>query len=246
MVRAHVELAKAEFSDIADELKRVAALVGLGLGCALLVGLLLPLGLILFLGEWLFGSIGWGVLVGAEALLAFALAFALAGLGVAGGKIGRAAIAGLLVGIVVGVAFALNLTNHGWSNLADQMAGNVAPEWRVLVVAVGFVAIVLGLLLGLAGLARGSGAGGAFGLLIVGLIAGAGLGALSAISFSREVAAAIGVVAGLAVFAALTGLEARTIDADDLKGRFWPQQTIDTTKETIEWVREQTPLGPRP
>ena len=30
---------------------------------------------------------------------------------------------------------------------------------------------------------------------------------------------------------------------DSLKARFTPSQTIETTKETIEWVREQTPLG---
>ncbi len=35
------------------------------------------------------------------------------------------------------------------------------------------------------------------------------------------------------------------IDTDALKARFWPQQTVDTAKETIEWVREQTPLGPK-
>ena len=37
----------------------------------------------------------------------------------------------------------------------------------------------------------------------------------------------------------------RGIDTDDLKSRYWPQETIDTTKETIEWVREQAPLGPK-
>jgi hypothetical protein len=35
------------------------------------------------------------------------------------------------------------------------------------------------------------------------------------------------------------------IDGDALKARFWPDETITTTKETIEWVRERTPLGPR-
>jgi len=39
---------------------------------------------------------------------------------------------------------------------------------------------------------------------------------------------------------------ARTgVDTDALKQRFWPAATIDTTKETIEWVRARTPLGPR-
>jgi hypothetical protein len=34
-------------------------------------------------------------------------------------------------------------------------------------------------------------------------------------------------------------------DGEALKARFWPTQTIETTKETIEWLREQRPLGPR-
>ena len=41
------------------------------------------------------------------------------------------------------------------------------------------------------------------------------------------------------------GLEVsrRGVDAEALKARFLPRQTMDTTKETIEWVRAQTPLG---
>jgi len=33
------------------------------------------------------------------------------------------------------------------------------------------------------------------------------------------------------------------IDTAKLRKRFVPEQTIETTKETIEWVREQMPLG---
>ena len=33
------------------------------------------------------------------------------------------------------------------------------------------------------------------------------------------------------------------IDKEKLRARFVPDQTIETTKETIEWVREQMPLG---
>ena len=35
------------------------------------------------------------------------------------------------------------------------------------------------------------------------------------------------------------------VDMAKLKDRFVPDQTIATTKETIEWVREQMPLGPK-
>jgi F0F1-type ATP synthase assembly protein I len=35
----------------------------------------------------------------------------------------------------------------------------------------------------------------------------------------------------------------RHADMEALKDRFIPKQTIETTKETVEWVREQMPLG---
>ena len=41
------------------------------------------------------------------------------------------------------------------------------------------------------------------------------------------------------------GVARRGIDTEALKARFYPTQTIETTKETIEWVRERTPLGPK-
>ena len=34
------------------------------------------------------------------------------------------------------------------------------------------------------------------------------------------------------------------VDVERLQQRFIPQTSIDTAKETIEWVRERTPLGP--
>ena len=64
LVDAHVELGKAEFEEIGGEIKRVAALAGIAVGAAIFAGLLLAIGLPLFLGEWIFGSIGWGLLLG--------------------------------------------------------------------------------------------------------------------------------------------------------------------------------------
>jgi hypothetical protein len=34
-------------------------------------------------------------------------------------------------------------------------------------------------------------------------------------------------------------------DTKQLRDRFVPDVTIETTKETIEWVRAQMPLGPK-
>ena len=48
----------------------------------------------------------------------------------------------------------------------------------------------------------------------------------------------------LILYPALAGFFViRSTDFGELKKRFMPNQTIETTKETIEWVREQMPLG---
>jgi hypothetical protein len=47
------------------------------------------------------------------------------------------------------------------------------------------------------------------------------------------------VAAFLAALPSLMGVRVarQGIDAEELKARFWPQVTIDTTKETIEWAK---------
>lgn len=171
---AHVELAKAELADILDEVKRVAVLVGLAAGLLVFVGFLLPIGLLLFLGEWLFGSLGWGVLHGTEAFVAIAVSLVLAALGIAGRR------------------------------LALDLAGAAALG---VLVAAGLTAVGLGL----------------------------------------QVGSAIGVAVAWLAWPVLMGVRVARegIDTDALKARFWPTQTIETTKETIEWVRERTPRGPK-
>ena len=68
---------------------------------------------------------------------------------------------------------------------------------------------------------------------------------LTAVALGPRVGAAFGALAVLIAWPAFSGLDvARTgIDTEALKARFYPGQTIETTKETIEWVRQRTPLG---
>ena len=73
LVSAHVKLLSAELSEIMAEIKRAAALGGVALACLFLAGMLAFVGSILWLDEWVFGSIGWGVLHGPELLLAVAV-----------------------------------------------------------------------------------------------------------------------------------------------------------------------------
>jgi len=35
----------------------------------------------------------------------------------------------------------------------------------------------------------------------------------------------------------------RGVDVEDLKARFYPAQTIETSKETLEWLQTRMPPG---
>ena len=242
LVRAHIDLAKAEAEQIKGEVGRAAALGGVAFGCLVLLAFLLPIGGLLFLGEWIFGSIGWGLLHGTELLIAVAVLAMMVALRV------RGLVADLVIAIVIGLVVALllgpNLPNELWRRIGDAMAlGDTS--WRPLatgILVMAAVGAIVGLLLG----ARSGGGAAAIGGLVGGAILGAIVGAFSAITFGWRVGAALGVAAALAGWPILMGLTvARAgIDSEALKARFWPQTTIDTTKETIEWAKARSPLGP--
>lgn len=243
LIHGHVDLARAELSDIVDEIKRTAALAGIALALLLFAGMLASVGSTLFLGEWLFGSLGWGVLLGSQ--MAVALAAILVMQAVApGGSIGRSLLGGIVIGLLIGLLFGSHLPNVAWDRLGTSIAPELAPATRPLVVGLAVMAGV-GAVLGLLGGGSAGGVGGAVGGLIGGAILGAALGAFSAITFRIRVAAAVGISVALLfwpVFAAI-GLARRGVSTEKLKARFWPSATISTTKETIEWAREQMPLG---
>jgi hypothetical protein len=247
LLTAHIELAKAEASEIMGEVGRVALLGGLAFGMVFLVGILVPIGLLLLLGEWLFGSIGWGVLLGSLLLLDVAVVAVLVAVGAGTGRLGRAFLAALLLGVVVGIALGLNLTNRGWTLAGDAVFPTLDAGVRPLLIAVVSLAIVGGVA-GLIGALRAGGGGGSvFAGIVAGAIVGAVLGVLTAIALGPRVGAAFGVLAWLTAWPAVAaaGVAGTGIDTDALKARFYPGQTIETTKETIEWVRQRTPLGPR-
>jgi hypothetical protein len=242
LVSAHVDLARAEIGDVLDQVKRIAVLVGIAFAVLLFAGLLLPIGLALFLGEAVFGSIGWGVLLGTLLLVDIGVMSAL--LIVASGRgVSADFLLAVLVGVIVGVVLGLDLTNRGWTLLGDQIAGQFAAGDRPLVVAAGSLAII-GAVLGLLSGVRGGAMAAVLGA-IVGAILGALLGALTAIALGPRVGAAIGVTVALLVWPAFMGLRVarKGIDGEEFKSRFWPETTIETTKETIEWVRRRMPLG---
>ena len=245
LVRAHVDLARAEAGEILDEVKRMVALAAVALGLLFLTGLLLTIGLVLFLGEWLFGSIGWGVLLGTFLFLDLAIVALLLALAVRGARLGSSLGLAAVIGVVVGVVLGFDLAHRGWTSLGDSIAPTLDPSNRPLIVAVVALAIIGGILGLVGGLRRGGGA--SIGGLIGGAILGALIGLVSSVAIPGTVGAALGVWVALIAWPVLAGRDVlRTgIDGEAIKQRFMPDQTIELTKETIEWARARTPLAPK-
>lgn len=245
LLRAHVDLAKAELADIVDEVKRMVALIGAAIGILVVAAFLLLIGGVLFLGEWLFGSIGWGVLLGFLLLADVALVLVLLAVDVNARRIGTSFVLAAVAGIVVGVLLALNVTNRGWTALGDQVAAAYNPETRTVLLALGISAAVLGVLGFLVRIRNGFGA--AIGGLIGGALVGVLIGGLTVIEYPVQVGAAIGVLVTLIAGPILAGRDVmRTgVDGEALAKKFTPEATIGLTKETIEWVRARMPLVPK-
>lgn len=245
LIGAHVDLAKAEAGDIVGEVKRMVALAGLAIGVLVFAGILMTVGGLLFLGEWLFGSIGWGVLLGTVLLVDVAVMALLLALDVKGGRVTSSLLLAAVAGAVVGVILALNLTNRGWTAIGDALVGAYDPATRTVLLALGVSAVVVGILGFIAGV-RG-GLGSAIAGLIAGALVGLVLGGLTVIAIPANAGAAIGVLVALIAWPALAGRDLiRTgVDGEAIMKRFTPTETIELTKETIEWVRARTPLAPK-
>lgn len=244
LVRAHVELAKAELGEIVDAVKRVIGLALGALALLLTMLLLLLIGGLLFLGDWLFGSMGWGVLLGSLLLIDLAAMAVLAAVDVPGGRLGRDLGLAAILGLVVAIVLEYDLAHSAWVSLGDSTLPGVDSGWRAVIVAVVALAIV-GAILGLILSARGGHASG--GAAVGGAAVGVVAGLISAASVPGQVGAALGVLLALIAWPLFSGVGVarRGIDGDALKAKFMPDETIDEAKETMEWVRARVPLAPK-
>jgi hypothetical protein len=240
LAQAHLDLAKAEAASIADEVKKVAAYVGIAIAVIIFAGILAVIGTSMFVGEWILGSIGWGVLHGVLLFIAIAVACALAAVGVSGARIGRALLIGLLLGVVVGILMAFGLPNQAYTYVGDNTLPGIEPGVRPLVVGMIIIGAI-GLIVGAIAAARGGG----IGALLAGLVAGVVIGAISATTPGYQVGAGIGIAVGYVTWIALmiTDVATTGVDIEALKARFTPTQTIETSKETLAWLQSKMPPG---
>jgi hypothetical protein len=242
-VRAHVDLLRTELSEIADRVKVIAALGGTLAGIAFLTAMLLAIGTLLFLGEWLFGSLGWGVVHGTLLGLGAATSIALVLMAVPARVAATTLPVAVLIAVAVALAFGFNLPRRTAEAAADAYRASVPtldPAWAPVVVSVAALAAVLGLLGLLLG-ARAAGASGAVAGLIGGVLLGALLGLfLGGLTYSAQGAAATGIAIGLLAWPVLQLAAARgRIRPAERFERLWPRETYETALETRAWLEKE-------
>jgi uncharacterized membrane protein YqjE len=257
LVSAHLKLLSTELSEIMDEIKRAVALGGIALAVLALAGVMAVVGSVLWLDEWAFGSIGWGALHGTTLLIAVTVTLVMLIIPHAAPRVGLAFFVALLVAVVVGLILWLQLTSRAWGWVGDSFFGSLTSPFdghaisaahRPIAAGVIVLAVLFGVVGAIVGFVVESGllnrVAAAVGIAIVGALLGGLLGGLLGVPMSWGIAIAVALAVFLVLYAVLAAfLVLKNADFEELKNRLLPNQTIETTKETIEWVREQMPLG---
>ncbi|HUG47768.1 MAG TPA: phage holin family protein [Candidatus Limnocylindria bacterium] len=234
---AHMALLRAELGEIFGQVKVMAALAGVVLLLAFLTAILLYVGGFLFVGEWLFGSMGWGlahgVLFGLGLIVV--LGFAIVGVGL------RLGLVSFLTAAVLAVGLALLLGSNVAYETARYFAGQLASPFNSPAsVALLAGALVFGLLLAIVGW-RAGGAGAGVAGLVLGALLGLLLGWLiGGIAWQWPPAVGFAIMIGLILWPILhAALAWPRLDLEEHFGRLKPRQTMAAASETRQWLEEQ-------
>jgi MFS family permease len=237
---AHIELLKAELAVAGRELGIVIGMAVAIVALAVVAGLLLVIGTSLFLGEWLFGSMAWGIVHGVLFFVALIVPLAL---DLAGGRrdaFVRGLAAGVVTTLLLWALFASNVLRDTAVNVGRSLETSLAIEPAFLPTLVGLVAGMV--VLGIAGLILGWRRGGVAGLLVLGLVIGAAMGAvLGSVTFDTKGALAVALVVGLITWIGVTVLVAVRTGFDP-EGRYEamvPRETMAMAQETKEFLERQ-------
>ncbi len=237
LLSAHMALFRAELGEIFGLIKIMATLAGVALAMALLVLVTLYVGGFLFVGEWLFGSIGWGLAHGVLFGLALIVVLVFAILGINWGT----AVLSFALAAVITVGLALLLGSNVLYETAGYFAGQlVAPFNSPASVALLTGAVVLGVLLAIVAW-RMSGVGGAIGGFVAGAVLGLILGWLiGGIAWEWPPAAGFAITLGLIIWPiAHVALAWPRLDLGERFGQLKPTQTMEAVGETREWLVHQ-------
>lgn len=233
----------AELKEAGKQVAIIAGMAAVALVLALLSMILLYVGTCLFLGEWLFGSMGWGILDGM--LLTFCVIVPI-GLNLAGGSVrdwARALIVALVIGLVVGIVLSTNALHNTAVWLAQQLqpSFSISFDWLIWLAPAVIIGMVVGLIGLLFGLRRG-GVGVGIGLLIVGFVlAFVFVGFYAATPFSTQVAAAFAVTFWLILWIALSAVFAvrRGLDPKKRYEKLVPRESMAQFAATRAYLEQQ-------
>ena len=244
LAMAHLELAKTEAAAIGGQIARAAGLIGLAVAIMIMAALLLVIGTALFTAEWLLGSMGWGIVHGVLLFTGIAVAAILLAIGVDGARIRNSFALATVIGLVVAGVLGLEALNRLYTVIGDNVLPAIEPGVRPLLVGTlvgALLGVVAGIVLALRLATGAARVGGFVGLTILGAL----VGAFSAITFGPQVGIALGLSVGYVAWTVLMAADiARAgVDMEALKTRFMPTQTIETSKETLEWIRRRMPPG---
>jgi hypothetical protein len=197
-------------------------------------------GTFLFLGEWLFGSMGWGILHGTLLTAAIIVAIALNLAGGWMGAYGRGFVIGLVTTVLLSLLFASNVLRSGAVGVADSVESSVPLHPNLLPTLVGLV--VGAVVVALVGLAAAWRTAWRRQAVIGGLIVGALFGAiLGSAVFDNPGAVAIALTIGLLVWivAALALAARRGFDPETRYARLVPRESIASFEKTRDFLSRQ-------
>jgi hypothetical protein len=237
LVSAHVALLKAEISEIAGQIGKMATIGGIVFALLLTMFNMLYIGGFLFMGEWLFGSMGWGLAQGV--LFAISLSVVLVLLMV-GASVARALVS-VLIAIVLFVLLAVVLGTNIAYDTAKAVGANL-PFPINSAPAVGSLAgLVIGGLLFAILLGRAFGRGGFIGGLVVGGLLGFIFGLpVGSAPWTWPPAWGFAFCLGLLLWPLINfSLAWPALDVGAYFSRLYPKQTLETVTETREWLSNQ-------
>ena len=240
LISAHLEFAKA---DLSHALRQDAIFLGLLFGAfalLMLASLTVIIGTSLFVGEAVFGSLGWGALHATLLFVAVAVTLVVIALGRTGRDVAVGVLVALLIGVPVGVILGLSAPNWLWLQITDAVNLPVADEWQVLVTVMVFSALA-GAVLGALGWAMQDPRTSFLGWFLGGALVVTALGLFLAIPFGPQVGAAIGVTVGLVAWPAwlVMDLQRRGVDTEALQRKLLPMETFEQAQETMTWLQER-------
>jgi hypothetical protein len=233
-------LLKAELAVTGRDLGIIAGLVVALLAIIVLALLLIAIGTFLFLGEWLFGSMAWGILHGTLflALLVVPIVINLAG-GWSGATV-RGVATGVAATLLLWLLFASNVLRDAAVQAGESLESSIRLEPALLPTLVGLVAgaLLLGIVLAIVGSRMAMG----IRLGVTGLVVGAIIGAiLGSVTFDTKGALAIALTIGYVTAIAVIILVAvrHGFDPERRYERLVPRESIAMAEETKRFLERQ-------